>query len=118
EPDDIAINIDLEKDITCFNDADGEIDITITGGTLSYNYAWTKNGSPYATTEDISNLSPGIYVVSVSDANNCGPKTSTFTITEPPILAANLISQTNILCFGESTGAIDIAVAGGTSPST
>lgn len=114
QPDDINIIIDLEKDITCFNDANGEIKITITGGTLNYNYTWTKDGIPYATTEDISNLSPGIYEVIVSDANNCNPKTATFTITEPPVLAVSLTSQTNILCSGESTGAIEIAVVGGT----
>ncbi len=114
QPDDINITTDLEKDITCFNDANGEIKITITGGTLNYNYTWTKDGIPYATTEDLTHLSPGIYMVTVSDANNCGPKTAIFTITEPPILAVSLISQTNILCFGEATGAIDIAVVGGT----
>jgi gliding motility-associated-like protein len=114
QPDDINITTDLEKDITCFNDANGEIKITITGGTLNYNYTWKKDGIPYATTEDLSNLSPGIYMVTVSDANNCGPETATFTITEPPILAVSLVSQTNILCFGEATGSIDIAVVGGT----
>ncbi|RTY83336.1 T9SS type B sorting domain-containing protein [Flavobacterium sp. ZB4P23] len=114
QPDDIGITTDLEKDITCFNAANGEIKITITGGTLNYNYAWTKDGISYATTDDISNLSPGIYKVTVSDANNCNPKTATFTITEPPVLAVSLISQTNILCYGESTGAIQIAVVGGT----
>ncbi|MFB0903386.1 MAG: hypothetical protein QMB11_03310, partial [Nonlabens sp.] len=114
QPDAIVITTDLEKNITCFNDADGEIKITISGGTLNYKFAWTKNGNPYATTEDISNLSPAVYVVSVSDAKNCGPKTRTFTITEPPILAVSLISQTNILCFGESTGAITISAVGGT----
>ncbi|WP_338647768.1 PKD-like domain-containing protein [Flavobacterium sp. KS-LB2] len=114
QPDDINITTDLEKDITCFNDANGEIKITITGGTLNYNYTWTKDGIPYATTEDLTHLSPGIYMITVSDANNCGPKTVTFTITEPPILAVSLISQTNILCFGEATGAIEIAAVGGT----
>ena len=114
QPDDISIITDLEKDITCFNAANGEIKITITGGTLNYNYSWTKDGISYATTDDISNLSPGIYKVTVSDANNCNPKTATFTITEPPVLAVSLTSQTNILCYGESTGAVEIAVVGGT----
>ncbi len=114
QPADITIATDLEKDITCFNDANGAINITITGGTLNYNYAWTKNGTAYATSEDLANLSPGIYVVTVSDTNNCGPKTATFTITEPPILAVSLVSKTNILCFGESTGAINVNATGGT----
>lgn len=118
EPADIIILTDVEKDITCYNDANGEIKITITGGTLNYTYAWTKNGIPFATTEDLLNLSPGIYAVTVSDANNCGPKTTSYTITEPPILAANLVSKTDIVCFGQATGAITINVVGGTSPYT
>jgi gliding motility-associated-like protein len=118
EPNDIIITTDLEKNITCFNAANGEIKITLTGGTLNYKIAWTKNGLPYAFTEDVANLSPGTYVVTVSDANNCGPKTATFTITEPPILAVNLVNKTNILCSGQSTGAIDVNVVGGTLPYT
>ena len=114
EPKDIAITTDLEKDITCFNDANGEIKIILSGGTLNYKISWTRNGTAYASTEDLSNLSPGTYVVTVSDANNCGPKTATFTITEPPILAVNLVNKTNILCFGDATGAINVNVTGGT----
>ncbi len=115
EPNDILITTVLEKDITCFNAADGAINITISGGTLNYTFAWTKDGTAFANTEDISNLSPGIYVVSVSDAKNCGPKTATFTITEPPILAITLVSQANILCFGDATGVINVSVTGGTT---
>ncbi|MDI6050670.1 PKD domain-containing protein [Flavobacterium sp. XS2P24] len=118
EPQDITITNDLEKDITCFNAANGEIQITITGGILNYKIAWTKNGLPYAITEDLSSLSPGTYAVTVSDANNCGPKTASFTITEPPILALSLGNQTNILCFGQPSGAVTINVAGGTYPYT
>ncbi|MBP6182137.1 PKD domain-containing protein [Flavobacterium sp.] len=114
EPDAIVITTDLEKDITCFGNPNGAIAITITGGTLNYNYTWTKDNLPFATTEDLSNLSPGVYVVSVSDANNCGSVTATFTITEPPVLVLNLVNQTNVLCFGTATGAIDINVVGGT----
>lgn len=118
EPQDIIITTNLEKDISCFNAANGEIQITITGGALNYNITWTRNRLPFAITEDISNLSPGTYIVTVLDANTCGPKTATFTITEPPILAVNLGSQTNILCFGQATGTINVNVVGGTSPYT
>ncbi len=116
EPSDIVISTDLEKDITCFNAANGEIKITLSGGTLNYKIAWTKNGTPYATAKDLSNLSPGIYKVTVSDANNCSPKTATFTITEPPILAVNLVNKNNVLCFGEATGDITVNIVGGTLP--
>ena len=118
EPNEIVITTDLEKDISCFNDANGEIKITITGGTLNYTYAWTKNGTAFAITEDLSNLSPGTYLVTVSDANTCGPKTATFTITEPLILAVNLANKTDVLCYGQATGAINTTIVGGTGPYT
>ncbi len=118
EPDDIIITTDLTKNVSCFGNANGSIAITITGGTPNYTFAWTKNGAPYTTTEDLANLSPGIYVVTVSDVNNCGPKTATFTITEPPILGVNFVNKTNILCFGYATGVINVNVTGGIAPYT
>ncbi|WNM19125.1 PKD-like domain-containing protein [Flavobacterium capsici] len=114
EPDDILISIDSENDITCFGFANGSINISVTGGTGNYTYTWTKDTFPFSNNEDIANLSPGTYVVTVTDANNCGPKTETFTITQPPILAVSLISQTNVECFGAATGAININPSGGT----
>ena len=100
EPADIVITVDSKNNITCFNSANGSINITVTGGTGNYAYTWTKNSNPYAVTQDISNLSPGTYSVSVTDVNNCGPRTVPFTITEPPLLVLNLVSQTNVLCYG------------------
>ncbi|CAM3947103.1 Ig-like domain-containing protein [Flavobacterium sinopsychrotolerans] len=110
----IVITTNEEKDITCFGDADGKIAVTVTGGTTNYNYIWTKDNSPFATTEDISNLIPGVYTVTVSDTNNCGPETATFTITQPPVLALNWVGQTDVLCYGVATGAITVSTVGGT----
>lgn len=114
EPTDIVIMVDSENDITCYSANNGSINISVTGGTGAYSYNWTKNTAPYAITEDISNLAPGTYEVSVTDVNNCGPRTVSFTITEPPLLVVSLGSQTNVLCYGASTGAITVNVTGGT----
>ena len=114
EPADIVITVDSENDIKCYNSNNGSINISVTGGTGAYSYRWTKNTAPFAITEDISNLAPGTYEVSVTDVNNCGPKTTSFTITEPPLLVVSLVSQTNVLCYGASTGAITVNVTGGT----
>lgn len=117
EPTDIVITTDSENDISCYAANDGSINITVSGGTGNYTYTWTKGTTPYAVTEDVVNLSPDTYTVSVTDANSCGPKTATFIITEPPLLVVSLVSQTNVLCYGASTGAITVNVIGGTPAS-
>lgn len=113
EPTDIIVTTINEKDISCLGSNNGSIDINVAGGTGSYTYTWTKDGAPFATTQNISNLAPGDYQVAVTDANNCGPKTVPFTITEPPLLVVSLIDKTDVICFGEATGAINIDVSGG-----
>ncbi|WP_052143804.1 PKD domain-containing protein [Wocania ichthyoenteri] len=115
EPDELIfsnINFDPET-ISCFGANDGEIDINISGGTTPYTYNWTRNGNPFDTTEDLSNLGPGDYQITVTDANNCTPIVENFSIIEPNLLQASLINQTDIICFGDATGAINIDVVGG-----
>jgi len=113
EPTDIVISVISKKDISCLGSNNGSVDISVTGGTGNYTYAWTKNGTPFATTQDISNLAPGNYQVAVRDANNCGPKTASFTITEPPLLVVSLVNKKDVVCFGDATGAINVNVSGG-----
>jgi gliding motility-associated-like protein len=118
EPDDIVISTDSEKDITCNGANNGSVSISVKGGTLPYSFVWTKDGISYATSEDIANLSPGKYEVTVSDANHCGPKTAQYEITEPTALTVSLVSQTNILCYGSATGAVSVNATGGTQVET
>ncbi|WP_278035976.1 PKD domain-containing protein [Flavobacterium nitratireducens] len=113
EPNDIVIALVTKKDISCLGSANGSVDISVTGGTGNYTYAWTKNGAPFANTQDISNLGPGNYVVSVSDANNCGPKTASYTIIEPPLLVVSLNDKKDVVCYGDATGSITVDVSGG-----
>ncbi len=47
--------------------ADGNIDITVTGGSGPYSFAW-NNGS---TSEDLTAILPGTYYVTMIDANGC-----------------------------------------------
>ena len=110
-----------KDDITCFSLNDGRINLSVAGGTQPYTYVWTKDGSPYASTKDISNLKPGIYGVTITEVNNCNILTNSYTIIEPPLLEVSWVSQVNILCYGYYTGEIDVKTIGGrateTSPS-
>lgn len=51
--------------------ADGEIDLTIEGGTTPYLVEWTGPGSFSSTSEDLIDLEIGTYEVVVTDANGC-----------------------------------------------
>ncbi|MBO3118030.1 PKD domain-containing protein [Winogradskyella sp. DF17] len=107
-----SVDFDPET-ISCFEANDGEINIDVAGGTPPYNYTWTLNGAAFSTDEDLSNLGPGDYAVSVTDMNNCGPIALNFTIEEPEELVVSLNSQINVVCFGENTGSIIVDVTGG-----
>ncbi|NVJ45850.1 MAG: SprB repeat-containing protein, partial [Cytophagia bacterium] len=102
----------VATDIDCNGAANGSIDINVGGGEAPYTFAWS-NGE---TTEDVSGLIPGTYSVNVSDARGCSTSTS-FVVTQPTALAFSYTSD-NVLCFGESNGAIDITISGGTAPYT
>ncbi len=54
----------------CEKNPIGEIDLTVIGGTAPYTYSWT-GGSMNASTEDLFGVYPGVYSVTVTDANGC-----------------------------------------------
>ncbi|MDB9966882.1 hypothetical protein OAD44_01575, partial [Flavobacteriaceae bacterium] len=103
--------------ITCNGDDDGAIDVTISGGTTGYSYAWTGPNGFSSTSADLTNLAPGAYSLTVTDVNNC-PISESFTITEPDELDVTGVKSNNngfgISCKGENDGSIDLSVTGGT----
>ncbi|MBI4647607.1 MAG: PKD domain-containing protein [Bacteroidia bacterium] len=97
---------------SCAGDCDGSVTIFASGGALPYTYEW-DNGS----TDNIASaLCDGIHTISVTDNNSC-ISVQTIELTEPDELLVSA-EITDILCSGENTGAIVLAVSGGTSPYT
>jgi len=104
---------------TCFGDNDGEIDLTISGGTLPYEVKWLTG----QTTEDIQNLEAGGYYVEVKDDSGCvafvcvqvtqpNPVLVGATLTDPSTcsaidgaIAATASGGTGLLNFNWSTSA-------------
>ena len=81
---------------SCFGLNNGLIDIFPYGGVPPYTYSWT-NGS---TTEDIYNLAPGQYTVTITDYIGC-IATHDFTIDENPEVPAEITGPTDVL-LGET----------------
>ena len=97
-------------DITCPGGSDGAVDVTATGGTPPLQYLWNTGD----TTEDLSGLAAGNYVVSIADSNGCSTSASSM-VTAPSAFASNF-TVSDISCFGETDGSIDMNVSGGTAP--
>jgi len=109
----VTSSITSQINNVCNGDALGSLTVTATDGTTPYTYNWSNT----ATTATISTLGAGTYTVTVTDAGGT-TATSSATITEPTALNTTISSQTNVACFGESTGSLTASVTGGTSPYT
>lgn len=95
--------------VRCSGGSDGSIDLTVTGGTTPYTYAWS-NGS---NTQDLSGLPPGSFNVTVTDAHGCSVPLANLAITAPSAISASVARQKNILCKSEANGALEIGAGGG-----
>lgn len=94
---------------TCGNN-NGFIDIAVLGGSPPFSFDW--NSGTY-TTEDLINISSGIYNVIVTDQNGCTSNASaTLDNINGPLLFTVYINST----CGNSNGSIDLSTSGGTAP--
>lgn len=100
--------------VTCFGQSNGMISLAVTGGVSPYTYLW-NDGSFL---QNRTGLAPGTYAVTVTDANSCTQVYNNISITEPAAALSLSSTQVNVLCYGGSTGSINLSVSGGTSPYT
>ena len=101
---------------SCFGDSDGIINITVSGGTAPYEFAWTGPNGYVSNLKDLTGLAPGIYNLSVTDSNLCtSVNPGIETIIEPEVLQMSL-TKTDISCYGIANGTITINASGGTAP--
>ncbi|MFN8292427.1 MAG: hypothetical protein U0T72_01810 [Chitinophagales bacterium] len=107
----LSVLIDSVVNSLCNGGSTGGIYITTAGGTAPYTYLWS-NGSG---SEDITNVPANSYNVTVTDSKGC-TAVGGASISQPLPLSAYVASYRDVLCNGDSTGFVDISVAGGTSP--
>ena len=107
-------NLALTKniiDVDCNGNSTGSATLSVSGGVTPYTYNWSGVTS---TSNTISGVSAGTYLVTITDSVNCQTVDSVI-ISQPQLLTAN-ISFTPILCNGDSTGTATVSISGGTTP--
>lgn len=100
--------------VQCYGGKDGEVKITMSGGTPPYTYNWGDQNEILLNhfSETITGLNVGEYFIRVIDKNGCVNE-QYLTINQPQAVVIT-DSITNVLCYGDSTGAIDLSIMGGT----
>ncbi len=97
---------------TAFNAKNGTATASASGGTPNYSYSWSNGASG----SFISNLPPGMYTVTATDASGC-TKTGAVTVNSFNCgTFTSSISSTNIACFGTNTGIASAIASGGQTP--
>ena len=99
------------SNVLCFGAANGTASVIASGGTAPYTYLWATGN----TLSTATNLSPGTYGVTVTDANGCTENTSV-TITQPSLLIATAVVDSNVSCNSGSNGQASASGIGGTAP--
>ncbi len=96
--------------VSCFGTTTGAIDITVSSPWNNLSYSWS-NG---ATTEDLTGVPAGTYIITVTDPAGCS-STDTFVITQPDSISIQA-NVSNISCNGNSDGSISLSISGGVDP--
>ncbi len=105
---------ETHNDETCEGNNDGSIDLTINGSSSSYTISWSGPNGYTSSNEDITNLEPGTYTVTVTDASNASCDT-TLSVTINQGAATEDASFTfDNFCEGAPNSATITGVTGGT----
>ncbi len=105
-------------DVSCFGGNDGQIALTISGGVQPYYFNWGNQNEILLNnpSEILDSLIVGDYFIRVRDKNGCINE-QIVTVNEPPLFESS-VAVSDLLCNGDSSGAIDLTYTGGTSPYT
>ncbi|MCP4323077.1 MAG: hypothetical protein GY787_14770, partial [Alteromonadales bacterium] len=113
QPDVLTITTDSIVLTDCDGE-NGEIYVSVSGGTQPYKYVWTTTYGTglEASDEYQTGLTPGTYYLTVTDDNDCKVDASFF-LPDTSQLAINYVGQSNVLCYNYSTGSISMNISGG-----
>ena len=96
--------------VACNGQQTGSAQLEVTGPKAPYSYLWS-NGS---IADSISNVSAGVYQITITDTNGCVKADSAIILQTNPVVIQSIVS--NASCPGFANGAIVASTSGGTPP--
>ncbi len=96
--------------VPCAGATDGTISTTAAGGVFPYTYEWLPVGSG----PNPTNLPPGTYALTLTDANNCTTEAVVGLIEPLPLQL--LLTPQDERCPGTANGSIAVRIEGGAGP--
>ena len=102
------------NDIACAGDNDGNIVVSMVGGTAPYQYS-TDNIS-FQNSNTLGGLAGGNYTAYIMDSNGCTIDSSGNIIDEPSPLLLSVLSTVDVTCNNGSNGVINVSTSGGSTP--
>jgi len=114
EPPEIIINFEVPlkyngRMISCFGKSDADIYTSVTGGYGAYLYVWE---GLVETDTVLMNVPAGMYVLNITDENDCKMTDSVLVVEPTPVIAE--IYPDDPKCHGSDDGSINLIVWGGT----
>ena len=105
-------------DVVCYGNNDGYITPNVTGCFGTYTYEWSKAGdaSFSSTASALTNLGPGKYYITVTDATKTSCKlTDSVVIAEPTeLILSDDFADSH--CYGDNDGELSFKIEGGITP--
>jgi gliding motility-associated-like protein len=101
------------NEISCAGSCDGEVQVNFTGGNGTYAYNWSGSGLTGSDPTLAGVCGDSAYSVTVTDVATTCSAADFYSIPQPDSIKFSIISQTDVLCYGDSTGAAEITVSGG-----
>jgi len=108
------LTIGITNNPALCNNANGWAQAMVSGGTPAYTFSWAPSGGNMQTA---SNLSPGTYTCTVTDANGCTATQSVNIINIPGVTISSINVSPASICAGQ-TATLTPVVANGTGPYT
>jgi gliding motility-associated-like protein len=113
----VSINPTASVTPTCTNNVVGNTVVINVDASVSGLVTYSLDDVTYVTSNTFTDLAPGTYTAYVLHTNGC-KQTTTFIIEDLQPIAATATVVADVLCFGESTGEIQVTATGGTGDLT